>query len=248
MRTAVYLTFLFAISSAISGCTSIHTVNDADVSEDKLYGSYSATYDARKAVLTLYAQYRVGGSTGTTVRLTSPSSLTADGETMKAVDGDANVLNVSGTYYTIEKNVADASGTHTFVWTRRDGSIRTNVLDLSDVKSISAGQGSGPLSKASGFSVAYTGPEIGAGESVSCTLRSKNKDSDATGEIELKKSVTSGNECIFTAGELATFRAGAAAVLVDRFRTAVTQQGHEAVGGTMRSQYTSAEHELTILP
>jgi hypothetical protein len=71
---------------------------------------------------------------------------------------------------------------------------------------------------------------------------------DAAGESELKKSVSTGRECVFVPGDLARFPGGAATIQVTRYKTGEKLQGHELFGGSLRSEVISKDIPLTISP
>ena len=230
----------------ISSCGSKDTVNDSDVNEDKLYGSYKVHFDAGKAELTQFVQYRLGGDTGTTIRLTDPSSIVADGEKMQVRDGDTNSINLQGTYYTLLKNVTSPNSTYTYVWTRRDKSVYTNIVTAAKTATVAAPAASAAVSRASGITVTFAGDDIGTSETINCWLNSGVSSGDTSEDTIKSKTITSGKDCVFTAADLAKFRLGTATIQIERERKESAQQGHLSVGGSLWAKYSSAKVNVTI--
>lgn len=79
------------------GC-SIDTVGSTEVSSESIYQSYWAEFDEASSSTNLTATFRVGGSTGTTVELQSPSQVTVNGRSMARENflGTRYILNQVG--------------------------------------------------------------------------------------------------------------------------------------------------------
>ena len=113
---------LLIIALTTTSCVSNDTVDDVDVNPDKLWGYYEAAFHAESNALRLSAQLRLGGNGGTTVHLTAPAGMTVDDQTMQFVDGDALVVNVTGSFYLLTESTQSPAESYSFKWTRQDGS------------------------------------------------------------------------------------------------------------------------------
>ena len=219
----------------IPACWSIDTIDSEDVNEDVIYGEYSVSYDAQTADLRYYAQFRVGGATGTTLRLTDPSEVAADGKTMELFDGDEAWLNVEGSYYYLKEAASMASSEYSIVWTRLDGSTYENIVIQADAIEVLSPMDGDTISLADGVTVEFD-PPVGDNESVRCTI---SGNSDVESDL-----VSSGNTCVFTAAELDEIEPGDATIEVRRKLDGEVQNGHDEEGGRLNSYYYSPHIEM----
>jgi hypothetical protein len=95
-----------------SACTSNEIGESKDVSQDKIYQSYSISQYGETNDVDITCQFRFAGKNGTTLVLNTPSKIAFDNEVLK-VDSSA----ASGAYYTTTKPAADFLGTHHFEFT-----------------------------------------------------------------------------------------------------------------------------------
>jgi len=70
---------LILVCMLLSSAGCLDTVDSEDVNPRAIYQSYHVDYDEKTNETDLFATFRVGGSTGTTVRLNSPSELRVNG-------------------------------------------------------------------------------------------------------------------------------------------------------------------------
>jgi hypothetical protein len=243
----VLITLIFVLVQI--SCGSNDTADDSDVNEEKLYGSYRASFNAAKGEVDLFTQFRLGGDTGTTIRLTDPASITANGSSMELRDGNTNTVNFIGTYYKITEILETPSESYTFIWTRRDKSTYTNTLSMAKAVSVESPSSNSSHSRSSELTVSYEGDDLGTGEELVCTIDSKETRPDDIEEdvgFDLK-TISSGKECLFTTSEMKNFRLGQAEIYVERVKKqGDPTQGHDAVGGDLRSYYRSKIVTVTI--
>ena len=95
-----------------SACTSNEIGESKDVSQDKIYQSYSISQYGETNDVDINCQFRFAGRNGTTLVLNNPSKIIFDNEALK-VDSSA----ASGAYYATSKPVAGFLGTHHFEFT-----------------------------------------------------------------------------------------------------------------------------------
>lgn len=124
---------LVIVAILLVGCGSTKTINSTDVKESVIYRDYYASFDAEKGVTYLYAQFRVGGGDGTTVRLQSPSAIKVDGRPLDLVDGEidgkGSILS-HGTFYRARLHNRDMEKSHVFTWVKNDGSEEKVTLAM----------------------------------------------------------------------------------------------------------------------
>lgn len=95
-----------------SACTSNEIGESKDVSQDKIYQSYSISQYGETNDVDISCQFRFAGRNGTTLVLNTPSKIVFDNETLKVDSSD-----VSGAYYATSKPAAGFLGTHHFAFT-----------------------------------------------------------------------------------------------------------------------------------
>ncbi len=114
--------FTIAIFFLVGGaCPSNETTLSNKIAQSEIYQNYFIKENAGKYEVTAF--FRIGGDTGTTLALVSPSKILFNGQTL------VEHLNTSsGTFYTIE--VANNTPNGTFQFTDRQGKIYTNKIDF----------------------------------------------------------------------------------------------------------------------
>lgn len=135
--------FALGMVAALSSCGSNDTVSSEDVNENKIYQHYRVQYDADANSLSHFAQFTLGGSTGTTIKLASPSTVKVEDTSMELVDGDAQIISFIGTFYTLKQTTTEPNSEFTFQWTMSDGTTKTNKVELATavaVKNINTNQ------------------------------------------------------------------------------------------------------------
>jgi hypothetical protein len=146
MKTLFYSVAVIACVF-LTSCASNETANSDAVKQTEIYQSYSVTYDAGDMELNASASFRFGGSTGTTLNLTSPSKVTFNGDDMAR---DNNIF--SGTFYNISKQI-DFKGQYEFKYTDNDKKTYTNNAVLA---SIELGEYPSQADKSTGLMVKWT--------------------------------------------------------------------------------------------
>jgi hypothetical protein len=157
---------LFAIAVILfSSCASSDTANSDTVKQTEIYQSYTITYDAGDMELSATAFFRFGGSTGTTLNLVKPSSVTFNGTDMAM---GKNIF--SGTFYEINQQIQPAKS-YTFVFTDTDKKTYTNT---SSIEELTVSDYPASINKANGFKVSWTGTPIQQDEKVYVSLEGKD--------------------------------------------------------------------------
>lgn len=144
------------------GCRSCETIDSSKLDPSEIYQEYSVTVNDSTIAS---AEFRVSGSTGTTVALVAPSAVQYNGQSMS----EHLRTTFSGTYYSSETK--GFAGSHTFVFTDSSGKKFTNVLTF---EPISINGNDLVLSKSSGSIQIPLTRGLADGESITASL-----DSDA---------------------------------------------------------------------
>jgi hypothetical protein len=85
--------------AALAACGAQSTVPSSDVDADTVFQQYNVWYDASEREVSTYAQFRVGGSDGTTLSLDEESGVTVNGKEMKEQNHTRVEPALWGTYY-----------------------------------------------------------------------------------------------------------------------------------------------------
>ena len=120
----------FALFSA---CTSNEIGESKDVSQDKIYQSYSISQHGDTRDVEISCQFRFAGSNGTTLVLNNPSKIVFDNEALKVDSSD-----VSGAYYSTSKPADGFLGTHHFEFTDINNKKWENNFTFSNFSLINA--------------------------------------------------------------------------------------------------------------
>lgn len=236
---------LLAALVVTTGCSN-DTVDDIDVNQDKLYGRYQAHFDDGAKSVRFYAQLRLGGPTGTTIRLTEPGSMEVDGQTMNLRDGDEALLNISGSYYRLDSSSDAAAPKYTFTWNRSDGQSFVNELTMPegfviDSPPMGAAHGGGDLV------VTLSGPSLQAGEDFWVTVTAQANAGEGQKQ-SLGDGITAGAQVIFPADEVAQLPSGELVIAARRGKRAPVQAGHDEEGGELWSTWRATEVRITHTP
>lgn len=224
------------------GCSN-DTVDDTDVNEDKLFGDYQVYYDEGGRDLRYYAQLRLGGASGTTIRLTA-GRMEVAGQEMRLVDGEDLVINVTGTYYTLSQSTDSPPATHTFTWTRSDGSSYDNTLETQPAFSI-AEPAAGATHTGGDLVVVLNGPALKAGESYRVSLDADNQAGEGQRGTLSERSDT-GDRVVFPAADVALLPPGGVKVRARRVWQGTPQNGHAIEGGSLTSSRLAPEVAIQV--
>ena len=121
------LKFLVPVVAAriLSTACSIDTVSSKDVKADAVHQSYSLTYSESENSTRMWAQFRVGGWSGTTVDLDEPSHLRING-------GTTSKSTFLGTSYQSARGGFVPSAT--FEYTDSEGKTLVNSISIEPVR------------------------------------------------------------------------------------------------------------------
>lgn len=233
-----------ALCATALGC-SVDTADDTDVNEEKLWGRYQVHYNEGTRDLNFYAQLRLGGPTGTTIRLTE-GKMEVEGQTMRAVDGDSNPINLLGTFYVLDESTATPAESYAFTWTRSDGSTHVNTIEVVDAFSISA-PAAGASHTGGDLTVTLDGPPLGTGEFYVVDVDPEARAGEGERAL-LSERVDSGSQVVFPAAQVAELPAGTLEIRARRTHTAPPQTGHDVEGGERVSTWVAPAVRITFTP
>jgi hypothetical protein len=111
MLKSKMLSVLIILILAITACSSNEIGESKDVTQDKIYQSYTISYTEGETNAAIFCQFRFAGNNGTTLVLNSPSQVQLDGEKL-----DADSSTGAGAYYSTHKTASDFFGKHSFAF------------------------------------------------------------------------------------------------------------------------------------
>ena len=231
---------LLTVSKILSGCGSTDTIDSGDVNNDKIYQSHSVHYLEDSNNLTFEAQFRVGGKTGTTVRLVSPSTVTVNGNAMVYYDG--GVIDTTGSYYISSAAKPDVAAYYTFAWTNAAGGVLTNILEEPKPIGVKSPAANSSHSIAEALTVSFSGDPIKNNEWATVSI---NGATEPNYDIPVK-SITDTMSVSFTAEELKGLQAGIAKIQVSRWSSGDLQSCNPDVGGKKHSSWTAKDISIVI--
>ena len=125
-------TILILVVLLFSSCASTEVADSKNVSQDQIHMYFESSYNANTKTASAKGQFRFGGNSGTTLKLSSPSIFTYN---QQGVPGSKTLF--SGySYYTTYPNY-DYKGENNFKFVDSDGKEYNNTLSLAE-NSISA--------------------------------------------------------------------------------------------------------------
>lgn len=226
---------------------STETIDSTEVEQDEIHGTYRVTFDAARQSLRASAQFRVGGSTGTTVRLQSPSEVLFDDDGMTLRDGDEALINLVGTYYSLERSVPSPDAWYAYEYTDGDGRTWVNTIEVAERIAITSPSVGFEQSRSEDLVIEFDPPVGDGDESVSCWIFGPDSD-DEDDDSAASERVTSGSTCIFTRSELSSFVDGSGHLEVRRMLQHDHQEGHREAGAEMTSWYESEWVQIELVP
>ena len=122
MKNFLGLSILLAV--IFTACQSNETGNSKDVAQDQIYRKYKISIDEATATATASAVFRFAGDNGTTLTLSSPAKITANG-----VDLIQGTLLFGGTYYRNEGPLGCPANKVELVYTDKDGIVLTELFE-----------------------------------------------------------------------------------------------------------------------
>jgi hypothetical protein len=233
---------LLTVSKILSACGSTDTIDSGDVNNDKIYQSYSVSYLEDSKNLTFEAQFRVGGKTGTTVRLVSPSTVTVNGNVMIYHDGSESVIDTTGSYYKSSAAKPDVAAYHTFAWTNAAGEVLTNILEEPKPIGVKSPAANSSHSIAEDLTVSFSGDPIKPNEWATVSIIGATEPN----VVIPAKSITDTMSVSFTAEELKGLQAGIAKIQVSRWSEGDLQSCNPDVGGKRYSSWTAKDISIVI--
>lgn len=242
-RFQILMGFIAVIAS---GCSigSTDSIMSDKVAQSEVWQSYSVSYQEVDAKLISDATFRVGGVTGTTMDLTSNSSVTSNIGAMNRFTGRS-----TGTYYKGERretlNPSQFPQTYSWTYRNNDGKIYRNSITMESIglPDFKAGE---QVSRSKDVKIRWNGKPLQADESVTVIISwfdSVTKPNSTV--IEVNNTVGTDSVVIATT-RLTPLDTGMYKVQFKRTKTLSVQEG-TGKGGLMRAEYTGAFVKIELI-
>lgn len=234
MKNNLILALIASLAPLLSAC-SVDTVSSQDVSTQSIHQSYSVEYDVATNATTVWAQFRVGGFSGTTVSLKSPARVAANGQTLR----EHNFL---GTFYS--RSFAGYVSSVVLDWTGDDEHTHSNAISY---KPVAITQAATTVDLLQAYQISVSAPELMGSDTVEARIR-QEQNRNGYNESIVVNAVFSPqlNQLTFPASELARLQEGQAVLEVSRSRWQSLVEGTRE-GGGISATYRARSLELTLV-
>lgn len=225
---------LYIVCFIFMGC-SMDTVGSNDVRPEAIHQDYSLHYRESNNATSMSAQFRVGGSTGTTVELEPPSQLSMNGATPKK-------SGLFGTSYSLAHSGPIAHGQ--FDYRDSYGQLYTNSVTL---KSLMVHTNLMPAMLGANYYVPISTYPMEPGDSISAVLKQEFVENGVTRYVFVEGVYqASPSQVVFSAYDLSRLRAGVAQLELARVHRRSLDAAAPRGGGEISSQYSVRPVALTI--
>ncbi|MGI6320046.1 MAG: hypothetical protein ACOXZK_03565 [Bacteroidales bacterium] len=226
--------FLFSAIASLSillfSCKSNETADSDKVVQGEIFQSYSVRYNAEKETQTNTANFRFGGTNGTTLRLVNGSNTTWNNEKLKEVN-----TFFTGTYYEVVKKGKPISE-NVFEYVDNDKNKFKNIIPLVAAEPIIE---KNKISKTENLVVSWTGVPYFNNDNIIISI----KDSVKTHYFE--PNLVGASDVTITPQELMPIKAGSVNIQIKRIYDNKLDQCSE-IGGNGFSEYLSRRVHLIV--
>lgn len=225
---------LYIVSLIFIGC-STDTVGSNDINADAIHQDYSLYYQEQNNSSSLTAQFRVGGSTGTTVEIEPPAQLYMNGMSPKK-------STFLGTSYSVSQSGALLQGQFDFV--DNTGKLYSNSVLL---KTITINANLAPIMLGTNYYVPVLTHPLTAGDNVSAVLEQEFVEGGISRYVFIQGQYQATTSSVaFSSYDLSRLRNGIARLTVSRTHHQSLTQASPRGGGEISSSYSSRPISLTI--
>lgn len=223
------LSFLLTIIVILSSC---QNESSDKVDPSNIYQRYLLIYNKADNITHACAQFRDGGSAGSSVVLNSPSSIKLNGETLTYQSLPYRL------YYHYYKKYTQEVSEAVFVFTDKNNKTYTNIANMAVAGSIDIPSYINTIVRYEDFVLTWLGAAVKENETVSLDL--------ITGDTALYYTVSSAgaSEIIVPESDLEYLQTGTANLIIRRALNADLQAATEK-GGEIKYIY-EAEKEVSI--
>lgn len=223
------ISLVFISASFTYSCASSETADSKDVNQSKIHQNYTITYDASNPNSYIaVAQFRFGGSKGTTLRLSEPSKVFVNGTEMKQ---ESDVI--SGTFYKLSlTNTSEFS----FKFTDTEKKEYNNSTKLIPISMKTIDEINGDIKN----TIYWEGQPIASNETVTVEIQDNEGN-----RAQATASVVGSDNVVISPEDMKTLVPGKAQVSVTRSTNTVLKEVTED-GGNFYTQYISEKISVDL--
>lgn len=219
----------FALVASMALFTACNREDSSSVDQSKIYLIQNLEYDGATGITTAKAQFRFSNAFGTLLQLSSPATITCEGEPM-------DLLNALVLYNKTYTGVKDSVS---LVYTDVDANVFTNKLKM--ISPVDLPTGMTTISKASAYDVIFQGAPVATGESVTVYIK-ENNGTDWQAFIQASVGAT---KVTLGTNQLQNLNTGAASIKIERLKLG-EPASNPGKGGLTTIKYGSAIQQITI--
>lgn len=235
MKSLIPAAALILTAGLFNTACSTDTVSSKDVNAEAVDQNYVLSYDESTNSTWIYAQYRVGGSTGTTVELNDPANLKINGQT-------PSKSSFLGTSYELRQSGFVKSAT--FVYDTGSGQTLTNAIRIEPLILRKADQ---VLAVNAGYTALVDAPNLASNETVVASLVQEVQDGQGNSDFAIANGVydAAHSQVTFSPSELNKLSNGIGKLQMERQKWAALSQATRE-GGGISATYALRPVSVTI--
>lgn len=233
---AITSVLTMAILTCLNTACSVDTVSSKEVSAQAVHQSLSATYEEASNSTRYNAQFRVGGWSGTTIHLDSPSKIEANGQVLSSTQ-------FLGTSYS--GGTRGAVSMTKFDWTSQDNKVYSNSIEMKPIAMVPP---SVTLQKGQAYEVKLVGAALSGSEHIDARIEQSTTDANGqpqfiyvTGNVNASTLVVT-----FVSSEMQKLHSGSAKLTVSRNHSESLVSATRE-GGIISSYYQLRPVDLMII-
>lgn len=223
------ISFTAAMALLFASCGSTEVASSADVNQDKIHQHYTVRIDREYGSAEAEAQFRFGGSLGTTLDLAAPANITCNGDDMF---GEKEFLQGHVYSQKIDPSIPD----YTFVYTDFDETVFTNSVRI---EAISLGEIPDQINITEVNEMMWNGAPVGNNETV--TVHLSGQESSAS----FSTSTMGATSVKVDPSQLTTLKNGPTTIYIVRSVDKACDESADE-GGTIAASYSSEHKSVTI--
>lgn len=205
--------------------------DSSDVNQDKIYSVYELFYNANTDKTVAIARFRFGTPTGTLLEVTSPASITFNGDDMP----------YSVAYSGHAKEYSGLLTSGTFIYTNTEGTVFTNTTPTMTTLDYPAGFDT--IVKSQSNTLTWTGTALSANERANFFIGTWTWGEDAL----FTTSGNGANNIVMGINQLSNLALGSSTGYIDRVNESAIAQG-TSEGGLIRTRYRPTNVTLEVVP
>jgi hypothetical protein len=221
------LVTMMVLGMFLNGCGSTDIVDSTDVNEDRVFRDYRVSFNENNHWMELFAQFRLGGNTGTTIRLVDPSQVKINDVRLSYKSDNEAVIHTTGGYYGQNVLAEDFVAEYTAIWTKNSGAEVRNSFSMPASMVITRPEESSEHNQSEALFVTFKGDQPSPDGRIMVSIASiENQQQEP-----VVKYLSVGREVVFTRNELMSLPPGKAIISLTRTTSSHIESTETDLGG-----------------